>query len=131
MKITKPRKRVKIEDYCRNFDYADSPGGGFGFKCNSEGHISEQWLGGNALRNLRGCLAGEIDGHKIIDKGVIDFSKWWVYPAEGNCDVCQKTVVLDSTWASCCEGCGSEYSGRGQLLAPRSQWGEETGERFV
>ena len=27
-----------------------------------------------------------------------------------------------------CDRCGAEYNSGGQLLAPRSQWGEETGE---
>lgn len=51
--------------------------------------------------------------------------------AEGECDVCQSTVLLQSGWSNTCEGCGTEYNGGGQRLAPRSQWGEETGERFV
>ena len=29
-----------------------------------------------------------------------------------------------------CSECGSEYSMSGSKLAPRSQWGEETGESF-
>jgi hypothetical protein len=29
-----------------------------------------------------------------------------------------------------CENCGTEYNGAGQILAPRYQWGEETGEQF-
>ena len=28
----------------------------------------------------------------------------------------------------CCDRCPAEYSSGGQRLAPRSQWGEETGE---
>jgi hypothetical protein len=33
-------------------------------------------------------------------------------------------------WAftNTCEACGRDYNMSGQLLAPRSQWGEETGE---
>ena len=33
-------------------------------------------------------------------------------------------------WAftNTCNVCGSDYTRDGQLLAPRSQWGEETGE---
>lgn len=29
-----------------------------------------------------------------------------------------------------CNKCGKEYNSAGQSLAPRSQWGEETGEVF-
>jgi hypothetical protein len=30
-----------------------------------------------------------------------------------------------------CDGCGRDYNWAGQLLAPRSQWGEETGEHWT
>ena len=43
---------------------------------------------------------------------------------------CGKQVELLSGWANECEKCEREYNGSGQLLAPRSQWGEETGEGF-
>jgi hypothetical protein len=36
---------------------------------------------------------------------------------------------LDS-WANDCDHCDREYNRDGSLLAPRSQWGEETGENF-
>jgi hypothetical protein len=41
--------------------------------------------------------------------------------------VCGRKVKLESSWANACE-CGQEYNGWGQALAPRSQWGWETGE---
>ena len=44
------------------------------------------------------------------------------------CD-CGTHLTLYSWWATECD-CGTEYNGAGQTLAPRSQWGEETGERF-
>lgn len=46
------------------------------------------------------------------------------------CD-CGQTFELVDWWAEACPGCGIEYNGAGQKLAPRSQWGEETGETFV
>lgn len=45
------------------------------------------------------------------------------------CD-CGHKLYLDSCWANECEKCHTEYNGSGQKLAPRSQWGEETGETF-
>jgi hypothetical protein len=50
-----------------------------------------------------------------------------------NGNACSRKVVLSSGWANKCpnfENCQSEYNGAGQRLAPRSQWGEETGEQF-
>ena len=39
---------------------------------------------------------------------------------------CGKQVVLEH-FTNTCE-CGADYNTAGQLLAPREQWGEETGE---
>jgi hypothetical protein len=50
---------------------------------------------------------------------------WWE-PAVGLCD-CGTEVVL-ATNTNTCDGCGVEYNAWGQKLAPRSQWGWETGE---
>jgi len=44
------------------------------------------------------------------------------------CD-CGTHLTLHDSGANECN-CGTEYNGSGQQLAPRSQWGEETGERF-
>lgn len=45
------------------------------------------------------------------------------------CD-CGAKIELDSGWANECPRCPAEYNGSGQRLAPRSQWGEDTGESF-
>jgi len=42
--------------------------------------------------------------------------------------VCGARIERYSSWANECDRCGREYNGSGQLLAPREQWGEETGE---
>ena len=44
------------------------------------------------------------------------------------CD-CGCELTLHNWWSTECD-CGTEYNGGGQRLAPRSQWGEETGETF-
>ena len=45
------------------------------------------------------------------------------------CEECGRKVELVSSWANECE-CGTEYNGFGQQLAPRDEWGWETGETF-
>lgn len=42
------------------------------------------------------------------------------------CRRCGRQVSLDG-FTNTCE-CGADYNGFGQLLAPREQWGYETGE---
>jgi len=48
-------------------------------------------------------------------------------PAIGICDQCGRRVTLHGSFDCICE-CGAEYTLFGQRLAPRSQWGYETGE---
>lgn len=45
------------------------------------------------------------------------------------CPCCSTEVHCRDGWANGCD-CGNEFNGAGQHLAPRSQWGEETGEFF-
>ena len=51
-------------------------------------------------------------------------------PAIGECDNCGNQVEL-SGFTNTCERCGSDYNMGGDLLASRSQWGEETGEHLA
>jgi hypothetical protein len=44
------------------------------------------------------------------------------------CEKCQNEIYLQNGFANSCDGCKSEYNGFGQLLAPREEWGWETGE---
>lgn len=43
---------------------------------------------------------------------------------------CGDEIACISTWVNPCDNCENEYDRNGYLLAPREQWGEETGERF-
>jgi hypothetical protein len=47
-------------------------------------------------------------------------------PALGVCS-CGTNVLLEG-FTNTCDNCGKDYNLGGQELAPRSQWGEETGE---
>jgi hypothetical protein len=40
---------------------------------------------------------------------------------------CGREIVC-SAFTNTCSECGRDYNWAGQRLAPRSQWGEETGE---
>ncbi len=41
---------------------------------------------------------------------------------------CGREVYCDGFTTTC--DCGADYNWNGQRLAPRSQWGEETGESY-
>ena len=49
----------------------------------------------------------------------------WIEPRIGLCS-CGCKVELDRFTNTC--SCGRDYNSAGQELAPREQWGEETGE---
>lgn len=51
------------------------------------------------------------------------------YAVTVECD-CGDLVTIDNSWANCCLNCEVEYNGLGEPLAPREQWGYETGKRF-
>ena len=48
--------------------------------------------------------------------------------AEGRCP-CGRTVELGHFTSTC--ACGRDYNWNGTELAPRSQWGEDTGESYA
>jgi len=49
---------------------------------------------------------------------------------EVKCKGCASWVQLSDGFANSCD-CGYEYNGSGELLAPRSRWGLETGEYYA
>lgn len=122
MRITKQREQGVSVSYHHNF--ADSSGHlCAGFECSKEGVIKtpEHEAG---RRNLADCIAGA-DG--IQSMGVQEYRHRWTEDAEGECVQC-KGIVRLSGFTNTCMHCGADYNMSGQLLAPRSQWGEETGE---
>jgi len=60
------------------------------------------------------------------DFGVRQVSWSYADPAVIRCDCCSGHVELHG-FTNTCE-CGADYNMSGDMLAPRSQWGEETGE---
>lgn len=125
MRIIKHREHHTTVYYQREFNWKDStPGHGFTFDCDEQGNVNESELRPAALDNYRKCLDGT---HAVIDKGVRRFEHSYWGPAEGECNCCGETVVLHG-FTNTCERCDTDYNMSGQQLAPRSQWGEETGE---
>lgn len=129
MKIISHRERVTVEEHRRDFDIVDIPGAGFSFPCDAEGNLEE--LNPVAAESLAGCLAGRMklgDGaeHDIRDNGIKSWTRSYTVPSEGVCDVCGEVVALRGFTNTC--DCGADYNMSGQRLAPRSQWGEDTGE---
>lgn len=93
------------------------------FESDRDGLVDESLLTPEALENLRKCREACKRGE--MDWEILDATKSYVEPAVGRC-VCGEEVMLSGFTNTC--DCGRDYDSSGVLLAPRSQWGEETGE---
>ena len=112
-------RRVHVEAYEYYFASKTIPGAGLGFDCDKDGNIFLDRLQPAALANLEIGQAGV----EYTDMGVRDVSYNYYQPAVIRCS-CGRELPLSDCMTNSCE-CGLEYNGGGQLLAPRSQWGDE------
>ena len=120
MKIISESRIEECERHYHNFMWASDPASGFAFNCDANGVVIPR--NAAALDNYRKCIDGT---YAVIDRGVHTISWSYRVAAVGLCE-CGREVELDGFTCSC--ECGAEYNSSGQLLAPREQWGEETGE---
>jgi hypothetical protein len=123
--ITLTKKRRLVTEVHRQlvFGWRKDHGASYSFPCDELGHVDEMHLAHSARENLLRCRAKIYD---VYDGQVECWESHYYEPAEGRCR-CGRIVRLDDAMTNTCE-CGREYNGSGQELAPRSQWGEETGE---
>lgn len=124
MLIIRKRQSIVETNFERVFSLESDPGRMYGFDSDEKGEIDFSVLAVPALENARKLLKGEIPGY--VDRGVISWTKRYTDPAVGRCDKCGREVVLSGFTNTCL--CGADYNMSGQSLAPRAQWGEETGE---
>lgn len=104
------------------------PNDGFSFPCDKDGKVDVESLAEAARRNYRACTSGQVEGRSIHGP-TLESDRWtWREPAVGECEVCQREVILDRATCGC--ECGADYNAMGQRLAPREQWGHETGEHW-
>ncbi len=63
--------------------------------------------------------------HRVTATDEDGYTHSWREPGIGRCH-CGRHVILEGFTNTC--ACGRDYNSAGQELAPRAQWGEETGE---
>ena len=114
MEIIQHSEYKILVDYTLVFD-------NYSFDCDKDGVVNESILPPLALENYRKCIA---EGPGRIERWERGYSE----PAIGKCS-CGLEVVL-ANFTNTCE-CGADYNSSGQMLACRSQWGEETGEHWT
>lgn len=128
MKIIQQRDTTFETYYQRVFWYEGHEGGwGFGFDCDEDGNVDVDKLHEIGRTNYQACQEGEVNGRKVIDGGVQKDERKIVTPRIGKCE-CGSEIYLDN-FTNTCE-CGVDYNSSGHRLAPREQWGEETGEHW-
>lgn len=93
--------------------------------------LYEIWTLQESLQREIGKLGGRLivkKGNKTVYMGMYGPNNRW-YPSVTKmpCVVCKYRCVTLQGFTNTCD-CGADYNGSGQRLAPRSQWGEETGE---
>jgi hypothetical protein len=127
--ITFVRKARRVTEigYARSFVYADDRGAGFSFPCDKNGQsLRDAKLNAAAQANYAACLKGSVNGHKVIDRGIVSRENRYNEPSVIVCVSCRKHVTLNSNTNRC--SCGRYYNLSGQPLSDPSNWGEETGE---
>lgn len=122
-KFISQSRYVETTFYFLDFQRVEG-GGGFCFPCDKDGKI--EVLNPDGQKNYDDCISGKV---KVIRVGVRPYHNRYREPAVIECNHCRCHVVLDDFMTNRCK-CGTFYNGSGQELAPPSQWGEETGERF-
>ena len=122
-------------EYRREFERVDESGeqtgSGASFPCDPvTGEPLFAELHPNAIENYYHYLKLVAEG-KALDMGAVARKNSYQHPAVIECARCHSQVELDDAFLSTCGKCGADYNGSGQLLAPREQWGEETGESLA
>ena len=132
IEIIQQPKWHEVTEYRRCFWYPGYEGSaGFTFECDKDGFIDLDALAADkpqAFKNWQKAAVGIKDG-SMVDGGVECSTIRWKDPRVGRCP-CGEEVVLDRFTNTCAE-CGADYNQSGQRLAPRDQWGEETGENYL
>jgi hypothetical protein len=95
--------------------------GGFNVDCTETGEVTAEHA-----EDFAKFRADETAG-KLIYCGVVTYTRKEVKAAIIKCN-CGQEVYLHG-FTNTCE-CGADYNMGGQRLAPRDQWGEETGEHY-
>jgi hypothetical protein len=125
-KIIKEAETVHTTAYYLQYDYNGHDGWGFSFKCDKDGNVDLDNMNEAAKKNYFDCVAGL---NNTNCKGILKHNSSYKNPAILLCD-CKRQVVL-SGFTNTCDRCGLDYNWNGQMLAPRNQWGEDTGEHIA
>ena len=121
MEIISERIHHEETIYNLSFNSKQDPGWGYSFPADQLGNVDVDSLNPAARANYDAARLS----NEFLAPEVESYTHRWTEPAVGRC-VCGSNVELDGFTNTC--SCGRDYNMSGQLLAPRSQWGWDTGE---
>jgi hypothetical protein len=123
LEIVQSREVTREPEHRREFHKVGArPGDSyFSFICAEDGTVKP--FCAETVVSFERCLRGVAAGIWIESRRTLEWRR--TIPARGRC-VCGAEVAL-SGFTNACD-CGRDYDMGGSLLAPREQWGEETGE---
>lgn len=108
------------------FDRIPYDGGGWAFDCDEKGNLKPV-VQYDAKRALAQVLE-KVDAGTVAPGRIAGASWTRFVHATGECS-CGREVYLSHFTNEC--DCGLDYNQSGQQLAPRSEWGQETGEHWT
>ena len=122
MKIKHHRHEINEIVYYRVFYLKSNPNCSAQFQCQEGGDLLHPDTDAEYMTLV---ATGHWRGERFYDAGIEEHTRTYMQPAIGICD-CGREIELSGFTNTC--DCGADYNSSGQRLAPRSQWGEETGE---
>ena len=125
LKIIEPARTIETVIRVLAFDRTDQPGAGWEFDCDEDGNVDESKLNANSRHTLELCRRGigVLPGRRIVT-----YRNTYRQARVVQC--CSSHFEL-SGFTNTCPECSADYNWAGQRLAPREQWGEETGEHWA
>jgi hypothetical protein len=121
--IVKPAVRHIEEDHYLVFDRLDLPGSGYSFKCDEHGTVDT-----TGFTDVQQQSWADAQDDDYSFGRVETYIRQWTDPAIGECYCGENVDIYPGEMTSTCDHCGRDYDWNGVLLAPRSQWGDSTGE---
>lgn len=122
-KVVEERHVEYSYEFRREYRWKEDPQAGFSFPCDKDGHV-HGFAHREAHENYALAEQAVADGRMTVAVEMSERKR--AHPAIAECVKCGRRVHLLEFTNTCV--CGRDYGMSGELLAPRSQWGWETGE---
>lgn len=117
-KLIKKRTRVEKVHWQHSWTWKHIPGTGYCIESDENGRIAD---------DRQSLYAWCMENEALRYDGLEAIAGAWWEEGEVLCD-CGGRATIYSAWLNTCYRCGADYDGNGNRLAPRSQWGADTGE---